>query len=168
MRSIKLKNDNYLDSTSIVHNKEKLSDVLTTNAMTINLSKNTEVTVSGKYSYVAVPFDNTENSYGDKLVFKNNKIYIGAGVKKVRVSANGMDQGPIGTHIFNLQHNFNILSTGYTYHHVTTNYETIAFSSKIIEVNEGDHFGMNIGGNVTGTYTIAGTTCTYLTVEVVE
>lgn len=38
-KSIKLKNETYLDSSSIVHNKEKLSDILNTESITLTFNE---------------------------------------------------------------------------------------------------------------------------------
>ena len=89
MKSIKLKNSMYWDSTSITHNKEKLSDKLNNlikntkkNIMMINLDNVQTVTTDVD---TKVLFNKINFQLGDKLTFESNGIKIGAGVSKVRI-----------------------------------------------------------------------------------
>ena len=61
-KSIKFKNDTYLDSTSIVHNKKKLSDILT---LLVN-----EHGVINSNEMITVNHGGTDIKYYD-LIFKN-------------------------------------------------------------------------------------------------
>lgn len=78
-RSIKLKNENYIDSTGIVHNKEKLSTVLD-NLKAKVLYENTggtngNITLndsSANYTYIEVYYRNNDGFYGFKRFYKPN------------------------------------------------------------------------------------------------
>ena len=79
-RSIKLKNNTYIDSTSIVYNKEKLADILEKNigiikivtlqqAMTIGAGEFTSVNIGAipnydDYTFIGIM--NDTNGYGDQ------------------------------------------------------------------------------------------------------
>lgn len=83
---VKLKNDNYLDSTSIVHNKKRLSDILSYTAVEIR-AQNTQTVSENSYNLIK-PTMNITKSLGRNglLQFKNNAIAIGKGVNLVKIS----------------------------------------------------------------------------------
>lgn len=172
MRSIKLKNDNYLDSTSVVHNKNKLNEVLNklleNNSMTIGLNTNTNFTINAAWNYQTIPLDKIRTQIGTRLTFVNNGIKIGAGVKRVRVSGNGMMCGIIGQQILLLTHNNTTISTGYAHPPGTGNWSVISLSPITIDVKEGDMIYLKYGAGTTGTLKIAGGMYSYLTVDGVE
>lgn len=141
---------------------------LETNAMTIAFSSHTNIELTQTYTYSTLRFDTIESSYGSKLTYRNGDIVIGAGVKKVRVNANVMNTGPVGTHIFAISHNDKMIATIYPYHCNATPYYSASITSKIIEVEEGDTIQLKIGANVTGTFKIGAKPYSWLTVEVVE
>jgi hypothetical protein len=141
---------------------------LETNAMTLAFASHTNIELTQTYTYSTLRFDTIESSYGSKLTYKNGEIVIGAGVKKVRVNANVMNTGPIGTHIFSISKNNVMMATIYPYHYNATAYDSASITSKILEVNEGDTIQLKIGANVTGTFKVGAKPYTWLTVEVVE
>ena len=141
---------------------------LETNAMTLAFSAHTEIELTQTYTYSTLRFDTIESSYGSKLTYRNGEIVIGAGVKKVRVNANVMNTGPIGTHTFAISQNNVMMATIYPYHVNATAYDSASITSKILEVNEGDTIQLKIGANVTGTFKVGAKPYTWLTVEVVE
>lgn len=71
MKSIKLKNDTYLDESGVHHN-------IAVGYWTSNFNLNQE--------WVAKNFDGAK-IIGKKLSLKNGRIYIGKNVKKIRVNA---------------------------------------------------------------------------------
>lgn len=79
----KYKNENYLDSTGIVHNKELLSDVLKRNIITARLSADQTATASRQ----TINF-NKFDVIGSKLTYSENSVVVGKGVSYVLISGN--------------------------------------------------------------------------------
>ena len=117
-KAFKFADNNYLDSTGIVHHRiplnvvldnigditndysqsqtdtyscnyinERLDEISTKSAITIGLSANVSHTATTK-----VALDTVMNSIGDKFTLNSNGIKVGAGVTKVKVSANILQQ----------------------------------------------------------------------------
>ncbi|MBQ6546461.1 MAG: hypothetical protein IJL74_00490 [Bacilli bacterium] len=180
-KSIKLKDDTYIDSTGVVHNRDLLSDILEninnhlntidssleTNAMTICLSANKSIGVSSTWTYYYMQFDTVDLRLGDKLSFEGYSVKIGAGVHHVRVSANIMFEGINGYCVAGVRKGSNWISEGY-YRQNTTAYGIVSLSPKIISVNQGDLINMGFGASATGTMVVAGGPYTYLHVEVID
>lgn len=171
-KTIKLKDDVYFDSSAIMHNKELLKTILDklleVNSMTVGLNTNTNFTISTAWNYQPIPLDKLRVNTGSRLKFENNGIKIPAGVKRVRVSGNGMLCGIVGQQILLLTHNSTTISTGYAHPPGTGNWSVISLSPITIDVNEGDMIYLKYGAGSTGTLRIAGGMYTYLTVDVVE
>ena len=121
-KAFKFADNNYLDSTGIVHHRiplnvvidnigditndysqsqtdayscnyinEKLDEISTKSAMTIGLSANVSHTKTTK-----VALNTVMNNIGDKFTLIDNGIKIGAGVTKVKVSANILQHSTAG------------------------------------------------------------------------
>ena len=108
---------------------------------------------------------------GDKLTFSNNKIVIGTGVTKVKVSANMR----ISTSVANaIGVNLNVCKNGEVIASNRTSlgsksYDGLTTAPRLIEVSVGDTICMQWWFSTSQSVTISGTTgSTYLTVEVVE
>ena len=117
-KAFRFTDDNYLDSTGIVHHRiplnvvlgnigditnnysqsqtdayscnyinEKLDEISTKSKMTIGLSANVSHKATTK-----VALNTIMNNIGDKFTLNSNGIRIGAGVTKVKVSANILQQ----------------------------------------------------------------------------
>lgn len=117
-KAFKFADNNYLDSTGVVHHRiplnvvldnigditndysqsqtdayscnyinEKLDEISTKSAITIGLSANVSHTATTK-----VALNTIMNNIGDKFTLIDNGIKIGAGVTKVKVSANILQQ----------------------------------------------------------------------------
>lgn len=78
-QSIKLKNENYIDSTGVVHNKEKLSDLLTQKVLYsrsktyANIADNTVINLSDditKYSHVIIYGKLSDGNLGSVELYK--------------------------------------------------------------------------------------------------
>lgn len=85
-RSIKFRNNTYLDSTGIVHNQKLLSDILSVNYMRIGKSAEPQTWTSVD-SWTVINFNKTLSSSGNRLTYYDKGIKIGSGVSKVRVTA---------------------------------------------------------------------------------
>ena len=96
-KSIKFKNNIYLDSSSVAHNKKPLNEVLTPNYMMIGKSVE-PLKWSTQDTWQPMDFKTKITSSGNKLIHEGNEIKIGEGVSKVRVTAqilydvSGLDQ----------------------------------------------------------------------------
>lgn len=85
-KSVRLKNNLYLDSSSIVHNKKILNTILTPNYMIIGKSVE-PLRWAVKGAWNAMDFTKKLDSNGSKLSHSENAIKIGTGVSKIRVVA---------------------------------------------------------------------------------
>ena len=96
-KAIKFRNNTFLDSSSIVHNKKTLNEVLTPNYMMIGKSSE-PLRWSAQDTWQPMDFKTKITSSGNKLIHEGNGIKIGEGVSKVRVTAqilydvSGLDQ----------------------------------------------------------------------------
>lgn len=85
-KAIKFRNNTYLDSSSIAHNKKPLNEILNPNYMM--KGKITEpIKWSTSQSWVPMDFKKVVESSGNKLIDYGTGIKIGAGVSKVRAVA---------------------------------------------------------------------------------
>ena len=85
-KSIKFKNNIYLDTSSIVHSTRILNELLTPNYMMIG--KTVEpLRWSTQDTWQPMDFKTKITSFGNKLIHDGNGIRIGSGVSKVRVVA---------------------------------------------------------------------------------
>lgn len=138
------------------------------NIMTIGLAANKNLTISTAWAYTQLVCDTAITKLGNKLSFTGGAIKVGAGVKRVRVSANAMTSGIANYQIVNIALNGTYLSTGYYRATNASYYGSIGLTPIILEVKEGDTISITYGTGATGTLTVAGGTCTYLTAEVIE
>lgn len=108
---------------------------------------------------------------GNKLSFSNNNIVIGSGVKKVKVSYSAKHISEVNaTRSFSyLTHNNTNISQEGAFFSSTGQQITTTIAPLLIDVSEGDIFGLAVYGykdNIIGGTTTFATTC--LAVEVVE
>lgn len=91
-KSFKYKDDNYLDSTGIVHNKILLSEILNRDFIKVTLSSQPTMTAG---EYTKVPFDTLWEEINENNTFsfnKNGEITItNEYVKKVHITASVLD-----------------------------------------------------------------------------
>ena len=154
------------DKSSAVAAINELNDV---HYMAIGLSANVNVTISTGWTYPKLALDAVKRSVGSgKLIHKNNTIFIGPGVKYVRVSASLMCRGIQNTAlVLNLKHNSTYIGAGYFYPPTTSNWGTITTVPMIVGVKEGDIFQLDAGAGAAGTLVVAGGNYTLLNIEVV-
>lgn len=152
-KSIKFKNDVYLDSTGIRR------DIITL-AMSSSKSGNTK-------NNIKVPFDNYI-VIGTKLSLVNNQVKIGKNIKKVMISgACFIDtSNSYGYLWLSIQKNNNWVASNLTAGDTT--FKSCSIVSRVIDVKEGDLIGLYIDNTGGTPYTIRSGHNTYLTVEVVE
>lgn len=132
MKSIKLNNDIYIDSTSIVHNRKKLSDILnykyilaTTTTSTSNVSK--------------VVFNSIVQQNGGFLL-SNGSIVIPSGITRIRVCASVfIDVSNSSNRYFwgRIKKNSSLMSGNLTPTNGDT-YLSCSISPTVIDVEEGD------------------------------
>ena len=170
-KAFKFADNNYLDSTGVVHHRvplnvvldnigditndysqsqtdayscnyinEKLDEISTKSAITIGLSANVSHKATTK-----VALDTVMNTIGDKFTLNSNGIKIGAGVTKVKVSANILQQSS-GVNLYGgyiTKNGTNLASAVNVGFNTITNTNSWAFfhtgiSPIIIDVVEGD------------------------------
>lgn len=111
------------------------------------------------------------SSIGNKLTFSNNRIYIGAGVSKIKINYTAKIQSvnTTRTFIYLTMNGVNISQEGW-WPGASGQQSTISFTPKLIDVNEGDYFSLACYG--TQNTIILGKTGyfepTYMTIEVIE
>ena len=160
MRTIKFENNDYLDSTGIVNNKEKLSDLLKRKNSFITLIRTTDLefttTVNWERNFVAMQSSiNNGNGY---LIDDGNgrSISIGKNVKRVKVVgwlalyANDKNSA-VEVMIQKNNLETSAYELGATNNISTTLYKT---ATQILSVNEGDKLDLNITLSNIGTYKI--------------
>ena len=86
------KNNTYLDSSSVVHNKVALNTILTPNYMIIGKSVE-PLRWEDKGTWATMDFKTRLDSNGTKLTHSGNAIKIGTGVSKIRVVAQVLYDG---------------------------------------------------------------------------
>ena len=161
-RAIKLKNNDYLDSTGIVLNRETLSDYL-------NRKSSITLYGSGLISYsenqTGIAPMSGYNSFGNSLSKDGNYIKIGKGINRVLLSYScRLDwDAPIDRYYyFSYVHNGVI--AWWSHQCIVKKYNSqymACFGGIILNVSEGDTIGLGIYSN---TYTEANTDM-FLTVQ---
>lgn len=142
------------------------SKLLDTNIITAELSDDLSVTATSGL----IPLNNAIK-IGNKLSLSNNKIIIGSGVSKVKISGN-MRMSTTSTSALGV--NLNIFRNGIEY--VASNrtslsgYDGISTATRLVEVQEGDEITLNYwkSNSTTAMIIMSGYGSTYLTVEVVK
>lgn len=88
-RSIKFKNNIYLDTSSITHNKILLSDIINNLSPSYMIIGKTEEPLrwSTNDQWNRMSFNKILEQYGNNFALSNSSIKIKSGVKKVRVVA---------------------------------------------------------------------------------
>lgn len=133
------------------------------NIITVSLnSTNTQANGTG-----TIPFGHTYTLIGNKLSLSNNKIVIGSGVTKVKVSAHVWVTS--SSHVwFKVLRNSTVIAS--MIGSDSCGYKTLDVSTKCITVSEGDtiRIDYNNSGSTTLNQGSGNGNETYLTVEVVE
>lgn len=152
-KSIKFKNEIYLDTTSIHR------DIISVGLMDKEENIKTES--------ITVPFDNSV-SIGEKLKLVNSKVKIGKGVKKILVSGVAFVDTPKSSDYLWL---FIAKNGDYVASHLAAGgmvYKSASISTRLIEVKEGDLISMVVNTTAGTPYSIRSDHATYMTVQVVE
>lgn len=149
-----------------------LNEKLQRHIMTTYHSGANSQSINVESTYTGYPVEfGSYNRVGDKLSLSDNKIVIGAGVKKVLISGMlAINRGTTSTMVYMLilKNNDHV---AYTSANFTDWMQTnVVANDALIEVNEGDKISMQFGtGDGTGTYQIRrGINLTRMTVQVVE
>lgn len=160
-KSIKFKNNIYLDTTSVHRDIIKAYQ-----------SGRPVLKITSAWASISIPLDKSLK-IGNKLQLLNNKVKIGKGVKKVLCSClvNSWNSDKTGKDACIYHNNNNICFTAIYTMNAYQNQTAHSVANCLIEVKEGDTIELkfNIGGD-TGEITILGDNgkgC-FLTVEVVE
>lgn len=96
-----------------------------------------------------IPINTIWNSQGNKLTLADNKIYIGAGVKHVRISGAVSSNSVSGRHrVYLWKNNQNILADAIIDTNANSFY-TLTFPEQIIQVSEGDYIQMTAAADFT-------------------
>ena len=176
-RSIKFKNNDYIDSTGVSHKRETLYSKL--NSIDEKLEKHQIIAYNSNNFNVNVEnlIKDFEESYnvGTKLSLSNGKVYVGQGVSKVRLNATAfcenMNYNNIGYMWFFIVKNGYEEVAGSIISGVVNYFQTVCITDIVIDVSEGDYFQLkyNNPNYETHSPTIrAGKGNTRLFVEVVE
>lgn len=152
-KTIKFKNNIYLDSTGICR------DIITL-LMSSGKSGNTS-------NNIKVPFDRYI-SVGKKLSLVDNQVRIGKNIKKVMVSGACFIDTPNNNNYLwlSIKQNDNWVASNLTAGGMI--YKSCSIASRILDVKEGDLIGLYIDNTGGTPYNIRDGHNTYLTVEVVE
>lgn len=81
-KRVKLGNQNYLDSTSIVHKEKTLKNILERSYLIATIKSNIPISINS----FDINLNEIYDSVGNDLTLENGKIKIGNNVSKVRVS----------------------------------------------------------------------------------
>lgn len=159
-----------IDSSSIFHNKKKLSDVLEKKVMTLGISSNTHFAFTNAWEYKRITLDTVRFQHGKGLSFKNNQVVVDDDdAKLVKVSANVMLNNSDGVSVVAIWRNSTALCDGYIAPVVAGRFETLSLSTVYIDVKKGDSFGLYLcSGNANKDIQIAGNFNTWFNVEIVE
>lgn len=171
-KSFKFKNNNYVDSTGIVHNKtllstllDKLLNVVPTKYLLAEISTNGYIAHEGFSDLVLTQL---ENNTDDKLVVENNTIIIKQDIKHVRVSGVIFCEG-----LENTAYIWGILyKSGYSFLNMINSgsyFQSVVFPAKIISVQKNDVISGKIqASGSSNVSTRTGTDTTWLLVEIIE
>lgn len=136
----------------IVENKEEVQN-LKEEVQNLN-SEYIQVSISAMMSPVPttltkVPFDNLNSSNGESLIFSNNQIVIGDGVKAIKVSAH-IKNNPLasGSHSFVAGVMLNGVSVQQIQSATDSLSVSISVPSIIIEVSKGDAIRIDVMATV--------------------
>ena len=162
MRAIKLKDNNFWDSTGIVYGKKKLSDVLTKNIITASFNDSFTKTED---DYETLPL-NVGNSLGNKLsLTTDNGIKIVSDINYIKISSkvsfNSLTVGLKWLTIYknNVAINANPCNL--------TSRNMIYATDMLIEVQKNDIIYLKVNGTK-GDVIRGGISYTNITVEVIE
>lgn len=161
--SFKYKDDNYLDSTGIVHNKELLSSIIEKNRKQI-ITVGVESAYSSPASNTIVSFNKVISIKGDLLTLTNSKIKIGSNINYIKVSASigiantSVNQVPI----LRLCKNDEVLNVFGLTTPTNSSNAWLTVTPFLIPVTEGDLIDLKIHGN-SGNITVRNTS--YMTIE---
>lgn len=126
-------------------------------------------TFTSKDKKTYVPADNFI-LLGSKLTIANNKIIVGSGVSRVKVSGNAIFNTSNTNYTMNVEIDLHVnqIEVKRTINYAgVTRYAFCSFSETIINVTEGDEIQLQVWNNSAANYSIDGKG-TWLTVEVIE
>lgn len=180
-KSIKLKDNHYIDSTGVVHNRGLLSTLLNNMLTNINkcLDKNIieayiDNTITTNGEWYNLNFNNSVRT-GTKLRLSNGKVYIGAGVSKVRVSACFFTEEVNSSNIsylwFFIKKNNSSEEATSIMSGTPVHFQTVVISDVIVNVTEGDYINVLVNNPNYGSKNIkirGGKLNTRLFVEVID
>ena len=156
--------DAYSTSTTDTYSCNYINEVNTKHIASISCNK---FTSTNKKTYI--PADNSI-LLGSKLTISNNKIIVGSGVSRIKVSGNAICITYNTNYTMNVEIDLHVnqieVKRAINYAGVTR-YASCSFSEVIINVAEGDEIQLQVWNNAAGNYSIDGKG-TWLTVEVIE
>ena len=156
--------DAYSTSTTDTYSCNYINEVNIKHIASISCKK---FTSTNKKTYI--PADNSI-LLGSKLTISNNKIIVGSGVSRVKVSGNATFITSDTNYTMNVEIDLHVnqieVKRAINYAGVTR-YAFCSFSETIINVAEGDEIQLQVWNNSAGNYSIDGKG-TWLTVEVIE
>lgn len=156
--------NNYFNvNGSIYENNENIKQ---RHILTASLARNDSLNIPTAWAYVNAGNLSELNKTGSKLSISSGKVKIGAGVTKVLVSFHCQGiAGPLGDHGMRIvQNDSSGIAEGYVGGD-TLQYIPLASAPELVDVKEGDTFGLKVFSGGTGTLKFLQS---YLTVEVVE
>lgn len=155
-KSIKLKNNIYLDNRSIKNNY-------------IQVANNQNETISNEWQQLSL--NSWSDGYGNALTLSNNRVYIGSGIKKVRVSGSIFCEG-VGNigYIWCIVRKNGIYEMAKPILSSTTYFNSLNIPPHTFEVYEGDYIDILLNNPSFSTTSFSvrhGADNTWLLVEVI-
>lgn len=167
--SIKLKNYKYWDSSSIMHNRKLLSDILNYNKrlLAMNKSSGSKTYISGNY----IPFnDEIYNNSNGKIVFENNGLITINHTGYIKISFNVWIYAAASARPWiRLNHYNKNITIAEAIDDNSSQYITLGVSNVIVKVDSGDTFGVEVLSAANFNIN-KGSGCenSYITIEIIE
>lgn len=165
-KSIKFKNNVYLDSEGVTYQKRKLKEIFDLRYNTFTNSKGIGVKIGN--GYTIIPFDTSDNPNSKLIIQPNGTIKIGQYISRIKVSAscslsavNDYDLRRLS--IFK---NDTIVNRTQIYHNY---YHSFTLAPKCINVKHNDIISLKFTGGKDNSAEIStGTDITHMTIEIIS
>lgn len=164
-KSIKFKNNVYLDSEGVTYQRRKLKEIFDLRYNTFTNSKGTIVKIGN--GYTILPFDTSDNPNSKLIIQPNGTIKIGQYISRIKISAscslsvvNDYDLRRLSV----FKNNTIVNRTQMYYNH----YHSFTLQPKCIDVKQNDIISLKFTGEKVNSAEIPMTAeITHLTIEII-